>query len=143
MVAEVKTGTPLPTILHEITESVDGFSAASKEQFFEIIAKVPMAYQKVNAIFSSPERKSPGSAHLLHLCQRSLQGLRGLCHRLRRPQRAQDGGESEEVNASTPPARLPRSTADTSQKYLGLFNAANPADSKTATLRNMLMVRTN
>ncbi len=32
---------------------------------------------------------------------------------------------------------------DTSQKYLGLFNAANPADSKTATLRNMLMVRTN
>ena len=32
---------------------------------------------------------------------------------------------------------------DTSQKYLGLFNAANPADSKTATLRNMLMVRAN
>jgi len=32
---------------------------------------------------------------------------------------------------------------DTSQKYLGLFNGANPADSKTATLRNMLMVRTN
>jgi pyruvate-ferredoxin/flavodoxin oxidoreductase len=32
---------------------------------------------------------------------------------------------------------------DTAQKYLGLFNAANPADSKTATLRNMLMVRTN
>src|SRR5260370_13852692 len=32
---------------------------------------------------------------------------------------------------------------DTSQKYLGLFNAANPAGSKTATLRNMLMVRRN
>ena len=32
---------------------------------------------------------------------------------------------------------------DTSQKYLGLFNSANPADSKTATLRNMLMVRRN
>ena len=30
---------------------------------------------------------------------------------------------------------------DTSQKFLGLYNAANPADSKTATLRNMLMVR--
>src|ERR1035438_5300354 len=30
---------------------------------------------------------------------------------------------------------------DTSQKFLGLFNSANPADSKTATLRNMLMVR--
>ena len=32
---------------------------------------------------------------------------------------------------------------DTSQKFLGLYNGANPADSKTATLRNMLMVRTN
>jgi pyruvate-ferredoxin/flavodoxin oxidoreductase len=32
---------------------------------------------------------------------------------------------------------------DTPQKFLGLYNAANPADSKTATLRNMLMVRTN
>jgi pyruvate-ferredoxin/flavodoxin oxidoreductase len=30
---------------------------------------------------------------------------------------------------------------DTTQKYLGLFNADHPADSKTATLRNMLMVR--
>ena len=66
MVAELKTGTPLPTILREVTEAVasnghGGFSDRSKQQFFDIIAKVPMAYQKVNAIFSSPERKSPGT----------------------------------------------------------------------------------
>ena len=30
MVAEIKTGTPLPTILREVTESVDGFSAEAK-----------------------------------------------------------------------------------------------------------------
>jgi pyruvate-ferredoxin/flavodoxin oxidoreductase len=52
--------------------------------------------------------------------------------------------ETEEVNAEHMTGTgfldlLP----DTSQKFLGLFNAANPADSKTATLRNMLMVRTN
>ena len=32
---------------------------------------------------------------------------------------------------------------DTSQKYLGLYNDTRPQDSKTATLRNMLMVRRN
>ena len=52
MLAEIKTGTPLPTIIREVTESVDGFSAEAKTQFFSIIDKVPMAYQKVNAIFS-------------------------------------------------------------------------------------------
>ncbi len=52
MVAEIKTGTPLPTIIREVTESVDGFSAQAKAQFYAIVDKVPMAYQKVNAIFS-------------------------------------------------------------------------------------------
>jgi pyruvate-ferredoxin/flavodoxin oxidoreductase len=52
--------------------------------------------------------------------------------------------ETEEVNAKHQSGTafldlLP----DTSQKYLGLYNNANPADSKTATLRNMLMVRSN
>jgi pyruvate-ferredoxin/flavodoxin oxidoreductase len=32
---------------------------------------------------------------------------------------------------------------DTPQKYLGLYNDLRPQDSKTATLRNMLMVRRN
>src|SRR5258708_12653973 len=59
MVAEMKTGTPLQKILREVTESVDGFSSKAKEEFFGIIDKVPMAYQKTNAIFSSPERKAP------------------------------------------------------------------------------------
>src|SRR5260370_27269610 len=32
---------------------------------------------------------------------------------------------------------------DTPQKYLGLYNDSRPQDSKTAALRNMLMVRRN
>ena len=46
MVAEFKTGTPLQTILREVTEQVDGFSAQSKEQFFAIMDKVPMATRR-------------------------------------------------------------------------------------------------
>src|SRR5262249_46212570 len=52
--------------------------------------------------------------------------------------------ETEDVNAEheTGTAFL-NLLPDTSQKYLGLYNDARPQDSKTATLRNMLMVRRN
>ena len=60
------TATPLPQILRQITAEVDGFSEEAKRQFFAIIDKVPMAYQKVNAIFSElPERKKPGAGGIL------------------------------------------------------------------------------
>ena len=52
--------------------------------------------------------------------------------------------ETEEVNAEheTGTAFL-NLLPDTPQKYLGLYNDTRPQDSKTATLRNMLMVRRN
>ncbi len=145
MLAEIKNGTPLPTIIREVTESVGGFSAKAKEQFFAIIEKAPMAYQKVNAIFSSPERKTPGSGGIFSIFVSDLCKGCAACvtacgdhHALKMVQ------ETEEINAEHESGTaflnlLP----DTAQKYLGLFNNANPADSKTATLRNMLMVRSN
>src|SRR6204780_4556752 len=145
MPAAIKTGTPLPTIIRKETEPVDGFSVQAKAQFYAIIDKVPMAYQKVNAIFSSPERKSPGTGGVFSIFVSDLCKGCAACvtacgdhNALRMVQ------ETEEVNAEheTGTAFLDL-LPDTSQKYLGLFNAANPADSKTATLRNMLMVRTN
>src|SRR6266536_367952 len=60
-------GTPLPQILHQVTNQVDGFSEEAKCQFFAIIDKVPMAFQKVNAIFSTPERKSPGGGGIFSI----------------------------------------------------------------------------
>jgi pyruvate-ferredoxin/flavodoxin oxidoreductase len=145
MVAEMKTGTPLPTILRQVTESVDGFSAEAKVQFLSIIEKVPMAYQKVNAIFSSPERKSPGSGGIFSIFVSDLcKGCAACVTACGDHNALKMVAETEEVNAEHETGTgfldlLP----DTSQKYLGLFSAANPADSKTATLRNMLMVRTN
>jgi pyruvate-ferredoxin/flavodoxin oxidoreductase len=143
MVAEGKTGTPLPTILREVTDSVDGFSAVAKQQFFDIIAKVPMAYQKVNAIFSSPERKAPGSGGIFSIFVSDLcKGCAACVTACGDHNALKMVAETEDVNAEHMTGThfldlLP----DTSQKYLGLFNSANPADSKTATLRNMLMVR--
>ena len=145
MLAEIKTGTPLPKILREVVEQVDGFSAASKEQFFAIMEKVPMAYQKVNAIFSSPERKAPGSGGIFSIFVSDLcKGCAACVTACGEHEALKMVAETEQVNAEHESGTgfldlLP----DTSQKYLGLFNGANPADSKTATLRNMLMVRTN
>ncbi|MGH9593339.1 MAG: 2-oxoacid:acceptor oxidoreductase family protein, partial [Bryobacteraceae bacterium] len=145
MVAELKTGTPLPKIIREVTESVDGFSADAKKQFYSIIDKVPMAYQKVNAIFSSPERKAPGSGGIFSIFVSDLcKGCAACVTACGDHQALKMVQETETVNAEheTGTAFL-NLLPDTKQKYLGLFSAANPADSKTATLRNMLMVRTN
>jgi pyruvate-ferredoxin/flavodoxin oxidoreductase len=145
MLAEFKTGTPLQAILRDVTEQVDGFSAKSKEQFFAIMDKVPMAYQKVNAIFSSPERKTPGSGGIFSIFVSDLcKGCAACVTACGDHQALKMVAETEDVNAEHESGTgfldlLP----DTSQKYLGLYNGANPADSKTATLRNMLMVRTN
>src|SRR5450631_2272653 len=145
MVAEIKTGTPLQKILREVVEQVDGFSATSKAQFFAIMDKVPMAYQKVNAIFSSPERKAPGSGGIFSIFVSDLcKGCAACVTACGDHEALKMVAETEGVNAEHETGTgfldlLP----DTSQKYLGLFNGANPADSKTATLRNMLMVRTN
>ncbi|MFZ0338443.1 MAG: 2-oxoacid:acceptor oxidoreductase family protein [Terracidiphilus sp.] len=145
MVAEIKTGTPLPQIVREVTESVNGFSAQAKAQFFSIIDKVPMAYQKVNAIFSSPERKAPGSGGIFSIFVSDLcKGCAACVTACGDHQALKMVQETTDVNAEheTGTAFLDL-LPDTSQKYLGLYNGANPADSKTATLRNMLMVRTN
>ena len=133
MVAEFKTGTPAQTILREVTDELAateaaGFSQQSKQQFFDIIAKVPMAYQKVNAIFSSPERKSPGSGGIFSIFVSDLcKGCAACVTACGDHEALKMVQETEEVNAEHETGTgfldlLP----DTSQKYLGLFNAANP-----------------
>ena len=145
MLAEIKTGTPLQTILREVMDSLEGLSKESKYGVLAILDKVPMAYQKVNAIFSSPERKSPGSGGIFSIFVSDLcKGCAACVTACGDHNALKMVAETEEVNAKHMTGTgfldlLP----DTAQKYLGLFNAANPADSKTATLRNMLMVRSN
>src|SRR6185295_11101509 len=53
--------TPFQQLVREVTNVVDGFSLEAKDQFFAVIDKVPMAYQKTNAIFATPEKRTPGA----------------------------------------------------------------------------------
>jgi pyruvate-ferredoxin/flavodoxin oxidoreductase len=143
MITDTKAGTPLPTILREVTNSLDGFSAQAKQQFFAILDQVPMAYQKVTAIFSSPERKAPGTGGIFSIFVSDLcKGCAACVTACGDHMALKMVAETEEVNAEhTTGTNFLDLLPDTSQKFLGLYNAANPADSKTATLRNMLMVR--
>jgi pyruvate-ferredoxin/flavodoxin oxidoreductase len=140
-----KDPVPLPQIIRKITNEVNGFSPEAKRQFFDVIEKVPMAYEKTNAIFATPEKRKPGGGGVFSIFVSDLCKGCAACvtacgeHRALRMVQ-----ETEEVNADHETGTtflnlLP----DTPQKYLGLYNDVRPQDSKTATLRNMLMVRRN
>ena len=137
--------TPLPQILHDVTNVVDGFSDEAKRQFFAIIDKVPMAYQKTNAIFATPEKRSPGGGGVFSIFVSDLcKGCAACVTACGEHQALRMVQETEVVNAEheTGTAFL-NLLPDTPQKYLGLYSDTRPQDSKTATLRNMLMVRRN
>jgi pyruvate-ferredoxin/flavodoxin oxidoreductase len=137
--------TPLPDILRKVTNEVNGFSDKAKREFFEIIEKVPMAYQKTNAIFATPEKKTPGGGGVFSIFVSDLcKGCAACVTACGEHQALRMVQETEVVNAEheTGTAFLDL-LPDTSQKYLGLYSDIRPQDSKTATLRNMLMVRRN
>ncbi len=138
-------GTPLPQILRQVTNEVDGFSNEAKRQFFAILDKVPMAFQKVNAIFSTPERKSPGGGGIFSIFISDLcKGCAACVTACGEHEALKMVDETEAINGEheTGVAFL-NLLPDTPQKYLGLYNDLRPQDSKTATLRNLLMVRHN
>jgi pyruvate-ferredoxin/flavodoxin oxidoreductase len=137
--------TPLPTLIRDVTNVVDGFSAQAKDQFFAVLDKIPMAFQKTNAIFATPEKKNPGAGGVFSIFVSDLcKGCAACVTACGEHQALRMVQETEEVNAEheTGTAFL-NLLPDTSQKYLGLYNDQRPQDSKTATLRNMLMVRRN
>jgi pyruvate-ferredoxin/flavodoxin oxidoreductase len=137
--------TPFQDILHQVTSEVDGFSSEAKAQLFAVLDKVPMAYQKTNAIFATPEKRSPGSGGIFSIFVSDLcKGCAACVTACGEHQALRMVQETEQVNADheTGTAFLDQ-LPDTPQKYLGLYNDTRPQDSKTATLRNMLMVRRN
>ena len=141
-----KEGRPLPDIIRSITQEIDGLVALeAKEQFYDIIRRVPMAYQKVNAIFATPEKRAPGGGGVFSIFVSDLcKGCAACVTACGEHEALRMVQESEEVNAEheTGTAFL-NLLPDTPPKYLGLYNDSRPQDSKTATLRNMLMVRRN
>lgn len=138
-------GPSLPDLIRQVTNEVNGFTAEAKQELFDVLAKIPMAYQKVTAIFASPEKKNAGAGGIFSIFVSDLcKGCAACVTACGDHQALRMVQETEEVNADheTGTAFL-NLLPDTPQKYLGLYNDARPQDSKAAALRNMLMVRRN
>ena len=140
-----KADTPFFELVREATSGLNGFSDAARNQFLGILAQTPVAYNKVNAIFRGPEKKNPGSGGVFSIFVSDLcKGCAACVTACGDHDALRMVSETDEVNADheTGTAFLDL-LPDTEQKFLGFYNDEHPVDSKTATLRNHLMVRRN
>ena len=142
---KTKAKVPFKDIMRDEVNALSTISAQSKAEFTNIIAKLPIAYGNVPAIFRSLEAKTPGAGGLFSIFVSDLCKGCGECvqvcgdHDALRMTR-----ETEELNAELTTAQVfSRLLPDTPQKYLGLYNDSDAANSREAALRNHLMVRRN
>ncbi len=142
---KAKTNLPFKDIIAAEIESLGTIADGAKTEFSGIIAKLPLAYSNVPAIFRSVESKTPGGGGLFSIFVSDLCKGCGECvqvcgdHDALRMTR-----ETEELNAELTTAQIfSRLLPDTPQKFLGLYNDNDPANSREAALRNHLMVRRN
>ncbi|MDA1092597.1 MAG: 2-oxoacid:acceptor oxidoreductase family protein [Acidobacteria bacterium] len=140
-----KASTPFPKLVREAMVGLNGFSETARDEFLAIVDQTPVAYNKVNAIFKGPEKKSPGSGGVFSIFVSDLcKGCAACVTACGDHNALRMVPETEQVNAEheTGTAFLDL-LPDTEQKFLGFYNDEHPVDSKTATLRNHLMVRRN
>ncbi len=142
---KAKTGVPFKDIVRGEVIALAGISEKAKAEFTGIIDKLPLSYSNVPAIFRSLEAKTPGAGGLFSIFVSDLCKGCGECvqvcgdHDALRMTR-----ETEELNAELTTAQVfSRLLPDTPQKYLGLYNDGDAANSREAALRNHLMVRRN
>ncbi len=143
---EAKEKTTFQEIIREeVTGLNGGIAQEAKDELFAILEHVPIAYNKVPAIFKSVEKKKPGHGGVFSIFVSDLCKGCGEC-----VEQCGDHGalvmvpDTEELNQTLTSAQIfSRLLPDTPQKYLGLYQDDAPEDSRPAALRNHLMVRRN
>ena len=142
---KAKTNLPFKTIIRDEVSALTTISDQTKAEFTGIIDKLPLAYSNVPAIFRSLEGKTAGAGGLFSIFVSDLCKGCGECvqvcgdHDALRMTR-----ETEDLNAELTTAQIfSRLLPDTPQKFLGLYNDLDAANSREAALRNHLMVRRN
>ncbi len=142
---KAKTNLPFKQIIRDEVTALTTVSDKGKAELVGIIEKLPLSYSNVPAIFRSLEAKTPGAGGLFSIFVSDLCKGCGECvqvcgdHDALRMTR-----ETEELNAELTTAQVfSRLLPDTPQKFLGLYNDGDAANSREAALRNHLMVRRN
>ena len=139
---KAKEKIPLPSILTREIDKIAGISDLSKGEFQAIVEQLPLAYNKVNAIFGTRERKSPGEGGIFSIFVSDLCKGCGECvtecgdHDALRMQPDTEENNARVLTASAFLDILP----ETNTKYLGFYNVDAPEESRPATLRNLMMM---
>jgi len=144
-VANAKDSTPFKELIHDELERLQHIDADTRAQYVELFDRVPFAYQKVNAIFRSLEKKEPGAGGLFAIMVSDLCKGCGECvtecgdkNALVMTQ------ETAEVNADhVSGTNFLDLLSDTPPKYLGRYDVEDPASSHLGALRNHLMRRSD
>ena len=136
---------PFKDIIRAEISALTTVAEKSKTEFTSIIDKLPIAYSNVPAIFRSLEQKAPGSGGLFSIFVSDLCKGCGECVQVCGDHDAlRMTTETEDLNAELTTAQIfSRLLPDTPQKFLGLYNDQDAANSREAALRNHLMVRRN
>ncbi len=145
-VVDAKEKTPFREIVQAEVAALNGaVSERAKEELRAILEVVPVAYNKVPAIYKSIEKKKPGEGGVFSIFVSDLCKGCGEC-----VEQCGDHGalvmvpDTEELNQTLTGAQVfSRLLPETPQKYLGLYDNEAPEDSRPAALRNHLMVRRN
>jgi pyruvate-ferredoxin/flavodoxin oxidoreductase len=136
---------PFKDIIRDEVGKLTRVAESARAQFSGIIDQLPLAYSNVPAIFRSLEQKTPGSGGLFQIYVSDLCKGCGECVQVCGDHDAlRMVTETEELNAHHTTAQIfSRLLPDTPQKFLGLYNDDDAANSREAALRNHLMVRRN
>jgi pyruvate-ferredoxin/flavodoxin oxidoreductase len=142
---EAKEQTPIQDHVRAVLDAQDDISFESKRDLYEILDILPLAYAKTNAIFKSVEKKSPGDGGIFQIYVSDLcKGCAECVDVCGDHDALRMVPDTEDLNSQYAASNhffnlLP----DTPQKYLGLYDNDAPQDSRPATLKNHLMVRSN
>ncbi len=111
----------------------------------QIMVSLPLAYAKSRSIFEIPEKKKKGDGGLFMIMVSDLCKGCGECVvECGEKEALAMVEETEEINGKhASQIRFLDLLPDTSEKFLGKFDAANPMEVKAVQLKNHLMVRTN
>jgi pyruvate-ferredoxin/flavodoxin oxidoreductase len=140
---KTKAGTPVRDLVRAAVDPIASVSEAGKGDLYAILDTLPLAYNKVNAIFQNLEKKTPGAGGVFSIFVSDLCKGCGECVTECGDHEAlKMVDETEALNAKhTTATGFLNLLADTPRKFLGLYDPGKPQSSREATLRNHLMVR--
>ncbi|WP_320668093.1 2-oxoacid:acceptor oxidoreductase family protein [Prochlorococcus sp. MIT 1307] len=136
---------PFSKILELELNKLDHIDQDARSELLMIISKLPLAYNNVNAIYRTLEKKSPGQGGLFSIFISDLCKGCGECVQVCGDHNAlKMEQETPGLNSKLSTAQLfSRLLPETNQKFLGLYQTENPEEARESILRNHLMVRRN